>query len=74
MISHTFPDLRPVSYTPTDIESVVSNGQCKIYWNFAFVTRLQIQANKPDLVLQDVHLKVVYVVEFSCPAETNVTL
>ena len=36
-------------YAPGDIESVVGNEKCLIYWNYSFPTVRQIQANKPDI-------------------------
>ena len=61
-------------YAPGDIESVVGNEKCLIYWNYSFPTVRQIQANKPDIVLLDHQLKTMYVIEFSAPAENNIVL
>jgi hypothetical protein len=61
-------------YAPGDIESVVENDRSRVYWNFAFSTTQQIQANKPDIVLLDKEAKSMYVIEFSAPAETNITV
>lgn len=61
-------------YAPGDIESVVENDNCRIYWNFSFSTIRQIQANKPDIVLLDKLTKSIYVIEFSAPAEINLIL
>ena len=61
-------------YVPGEIESVVENAKCRIYWNYSFPTVRLIQANKPDIVLLDHQTKVMYVIEFSAPAETNITL
>ncbi|KAG5884670.1 hypothetical protein JTB14_033208 [Gonioctena quinquepunctata] len=59
-------------YAPGDIESVVENENCRIYWNYSFPTLKQIQANKPDVVLSDREQKTIYVIEFSAPGETNI--
>lgn len=59
-------------YAPGDIESVVANQKCKIFWNFPFATSRQLSATKPDIVLQDLTSKIMYVIEFSAPAETNI--
>ena len=68
-------DRRPVlPYVPEEIESVVENEKCRIYWNYSFPTVRLIQANKPDIVLLDHQTKVMYVIEFPAPAETNITL
>ena len=61
-------------YAPGDIESVVENERCRIYWNFSFPTLRQIQANKPDVVLLDHQTKAMFVIEFSAPAEPNIVL
>nr|CAH7723309.1 unnamed protein product [Callosobruchus chinensis] len=45
-------------YAPGDIESVVENERCRIYWNYSFPTLELVQANKPDI--------------FSAPAEVNI--
>ena len=58
-------------YALGDIESVVENAKCRLYWNYAFPTSRQLSANKPDMVLFDLHLKTITVIEFSCPADTN---
>ncbi|WP_165309811.1 hypothetical protein, partial [Enterobacter cloacae complex sp. 4DZ3-17B2] len=66
-------DATPVlPYVPTDIESVVGNESCRIYWNYSFPTSRQISANKPDIVLVDFDDKSIFVIEFSAPAETNI--
>ena len=61
-------DRTPVlPYVPGEIESVVENEKCRIYWNYSFPTVRLIQANKPDIVLLDHQTKVMYVI-------TNITL
>ncbi|KAK9754505.1 hypothetical protein QE152_g1261 [Popillia japonica] len=64
-------DFATTPYVPESIESVVTNRNCKIYWNFSFATTSQIQANKPDVVLLDVREKLMFVVEFSAPLDEN---
>nr|CAI5831945.1 unnamed protein product [Callosobruchus analis] len=59
-------------YTPGDIESVVENERCRIYWNYSFPTLELVQANKPDIVLLDHQQKTMFVIEFSAPAEVNI--
>lgn len=59
-------------YAPGDIESVVENDNCRLYWNFSFATIRHVQANKPDIVLLDKLARAIYVIEFSAPAEPNV--
>ena len=68
-------DRTPVlPYVPGEIESVVENEKCRIYWNYSFPTVRLIQANRPGIVLLDHQTKVMYVIEFLAPAETNITL
>nr|CAH7729519.1 unnamed protein product [Callosobruchus chinensis] len=55
-----------------DIESVVENEKCRIYWNYSFLTLEHVQANKPDIVLLDHQQKTMFVIEFSAPAEENI--
>nr|CAH7724723.1 unnamed protein product [Callosobruchus chinensis] len=51
-------DERPVlPYAPGEIESVVENEGCQIYWNYSFPT---------------LELKTMFVIEFSAPAEVNI--
>nr|CAH7718610.1 unnamed protein product [Callosobruchus chinensis] len=59
-------------YAPGDIESVVENERCRIYWNYSFPTLELVQANKPDIVLLDHQQKTMFVIEFSAPAEVNI--
>lgn len=61
-------------YVPQSIESVVGNEKCRIYWNYSFPTLRQLRANKPDVVLLDHQQRAIYVIEFSAPAEINITL
>ncbi|XP_021925527.1 uncharacterized protein LOC110832658 [Zootermopsis nevadensis] len=61
-------------YAPGDIESVVENDKCKIYWNYSFPTTRQLTATKPDIVLIDTSGCTMYVIEFSAPAETNIVV
>nr|CAH7715135.1 unnamed protein product [Callosobruchus chinensis] len=59
-------------YAPGNIESVVENERCRIYWNYSFPTLELVQANKPDIVLPDHQQKTMFVIEFSAPAEVNI--
>lgn len=63
-----------IYYIPSEIEAVCSNDRCKIFWNFPFSTLRQIQANKPDLVVQDLEKRIIYIIEFSSPAEHNIDI
>nr|CAH7765309.1 unnamed protein product [Callosobruchus chinensis] len=71
--AHDSRDETPVlPYAPGDIESVVENERCRIYWNYSFPTLELVQANKPDIVLLDHQQKTMFVIEFSAPAEVNI--
>nr|CAH7720376.1 unnamed protein product [Callosobruchus chinensis] len=59
-------------YAPGDVESVVKNERCRIYWNYSFPTLELVQGNKPDIVLLDHQQKTMFVIEFSAPAEVNI--
>nr|CAH7758250.1 unnamed protein product [Callosobruchus chinensis] len=59
-------------YGRGDIESVVENERCRIYWNYSFPTLELVQANKPDIVPLDHQQKTMFVIEFSAPAEVNI--
>ena len=72
--SYEIDETPVLPYAPGDIESVVGNEKCLIYWNYSFPTVRQIQANKPDIVLLDRQLKTMYVIEFSAPAENNIVM
>lgn len=61
-------------YAPGDIEAVVENEGCRIYWNFSFSTIRHLQANKPDVVLLDKRNKAMYIIEFSAPADPNISV
>nr|CAH7737742.1 unnamed protein product [Callosobruchus chinensis] len=52
-------------YAPGDIEPVVENERCLIYWNNSFPMLELVQANKPDI-------KTMCVIEISAPAEVNI--
>lgn len=63
-------DKTPVlPYNPGDVESVVANWSCKIYWNSAFSTVRAISATRPDIVLFDLAEKIIYVIKFSVPGQ-----
>nr|CAH7760149.1 unnamed protein product [Callosobruchus chinensis] len=59
-------------YAPGDIESVIENERCRIYWNYSFSTLELVQANKPDIVLLDHQQNTMFVIQFSASAKVNV--
>lgn len=61
-----------IPYTVDDVETVCSNNDYRIYWNFQFATSARIVANKPDLVIEDLKTKNLCIVEMSCPLEVNI--
>nr|CAH7745623.1 unnamed protein product [Callosobruchus chinensis] len=70
--SYGMYELPVLPYAPGDIESVVENERCRIYWNYSFPTLELVQANKPDIVLLDHQQKTMFVIEFSAPDEVNI--
>jgi hypothetical protein len=62
-----------VPYAPGDIEEVVDNSRCRIYWNYSIPTPRPLNATKPDIVLHDHETREIFVIEFSCPAERNIS-
>ena len=60
--SYEIDETSVLPYALGDIESVVGNEKCLIYWNYSFPTVRQIQANQPDIVLLDHQLKTMYVI------------
>nr|CAI5870488.1 unnamed protein product [Callosobruchus analis] len=71
-LSYGIDETPVLPYAPGDIESVVENERCRIYWNYSFPTLELVQANKPDIVLLDHQQKTMFVIEFSAPAEVNI--
>ena len=68
-------DITPViPYVPPDIEEVVENSKCRIYWNYSFHTSKLLSATKPDITLLDFDTKEMYVIEFSSPSEKNISI
>nr|CAH7725921.1 unnamed protein product [Callosobruchus chinensis] len=70
--SYGIHEMPVLPYAPGDIESLVENERCRIYWNHSFPTLELVQANKPDIVLLDHQQKTMFVIEFSVPAEVNI--
>nr|CAH7766707.1 unnamed protein product [Callosobruchus chinensis] len=70
--SYRIDETPVLPYAPVDMESIVVNERCRIYWNYSFPTLELVQANKPDIVLLDHQQKTKFVIEFSAPAEVNV--
>jgi hypothetical protein len=67
-------DITPVlPYLPGEIEAVVENSRCRIYWNYSFPTTRQLSATKPDIVLFDLDEKTITLIEMTCPAEYNIS-
>ena len=52
----------------------IDQGSGTEYWcNFAIKTAVQVRHNQPDLVILDIENKNCHIIEFSCPADVNVT-
>ena len=52
----------------------IDQGSGTEYWcNFGIKTAVQVRHNQPDLVIWDIENKNCHIIEFSCPADVNVT-
>ena len=64
------------SYQKYDWESpeyIHKEGNLEYWWNIGIKTATKIPHNKPDLLLCDCNEKKCQVIEFSCPADINVS-
>lgn len=59
-------------YVHEDIMSVDSE-KARIYWSYSFSTLRLLHANQPDVVHLYYQKRLIYIFEFSVPAETNVS-
>lgn len=51
------------------IEVIVENCTCRIYFNYLFFVSRLFLINKPDIVLLDLDIKSMFVIELGCPTE-----
>ena len=64
------------SYRKGDLESpeyIHKEGNLEYWWNISIKTATKIPHNKPDLILWDRDEKICQIIEFSCPADINVS-
>ena len=64
------------SYQKYDWESpeyIHKEDNLEYWWNIGIKTATKIPHNKPDLLLWDCNEKICQVIEFSCPADINVS-
>ena len=64
------------SYRKRDFESpeyIHKEGNLEYWWNISIKTATKIPHNKPDLILWDRDEKICQIIEFSCPADINVS-
>ena len=54
-------------------EYICTEGNCEYWWNVSVETATKIKHNKPDLIVWNRHTKICYIIEFSCPADINVS-
>ena len=57
---------------PAD-EFIHSEGNIEYWWNLSVKTAMKTKNNKPDLIVWNSEIKTCQVVEFSCPADVNVS-
>ena len=66
----------PEIETPEEIneqEYIQKIGNNEYWWNLSINTAQKVQHNKPDLVIWNKNTKTCDVIEFSCPADINVS-
>ena len=64
------------SYRKRDLESpeyIHKEGNLEYWWNISIKTATKIPHNKPDSILWDRDEKICQIIEFSCPADINVS-
>ena len=54
-------------------EFIDQDSGTEYWWNFAIKTAVKVRRNPPDLVIWDIENKNCRIIEFSCPADVNVT-
>ena len=52
---------------------IEKEGQMEFWWNLSITTLAKVRHNKPDLLIWCRDTKTCKIVEFSCPADVNVT-
>lgn len=57
-------------YTP---KTLLQNTRYKLYWDFALVTDRAVMHNRPDITLFDAESKICMLIEFTIPADDNIT-
>ena len=56
-----------------EYEYAKKNGDREYWWNISIKTATKTPHNKPDLVIWEKENKMCSIVEFSCPADINIT-
>jgi hypothetical protein len=56
-----------------EAEFVEKHGHYEYWWNVPIKTLTRLPHNKPDLLIWNREMKTCIVVEFSCPADVNIT-
>ena len=59
-------------YKTEHVESVKENDECIIYWNYAINTVYYVKNNKPDICVILKKKDVIWIIEGSCPWDTNI--
>ena len=54
-------------------EFIHSEGNIECWWNLSIKTAMKTKNNKPYLIIWNSEIKTCQVVEFSCPADVNVS-
>ena len=44
----------------------------RLFWNLEFKTRKKTRARRPDVILEDKDGKNIYIIDMSCPMQSNI--
>ena len=53
-------------------ETIHKFGDFEYWWNVPILTATKLRNNKPDIVIWNIKEKICYVLEISCPTDTNI--
>ena len=54
-------------------ETIINEGDYEYWWNVSIKTSCKVPHNRPDLVVWNLKEKTCNIIEFSCPADVNVS-
>ena len=65
------PDMKYIE--STEYEYVIKHDDREYWWNVSIKTATNVPHNKPDIVMWDKLNKECSILEFSCPADVNIS-